>query len=701
MCKIFRILFPTSRRAILTTILSLGLVSFIGCGDDGTVTASPDAASPDAAPSDAASTRSDASSTPPLTGIFGDSPVAGLNYATPTYTETTSDTGAFSYGEADTVTFSIGNLALGSATGAAILTPLSITSGAADAKDQKVNNKLVLLQTLDADGSLNNGIQITKEIASIVSDNAASINFDQATAAFQTSLAALMTALNTAKVFTDTDPRDRKVRTAVAALEHFQRATSERNIVTTASGQLKGYTPTPETWQYLGVPYAKAPLGELRWKGPQDLTAWAGVRDAIAWGDQAPQNPMYESFGEGGMSEDCLYLNITAPKNASNAPVMVWFHGGGFVILTGNTKAFNNPKSLPTKGVVLVSVVHRLGPFGYLSHPLLTAESGYNGSGNYGQLDLIAALTWVKNNIANFGGDPNTVTIFGESGGGGKVTSLMNSPLAKGLFHRAISQSGQAKSTTLVLNGPPLAWAEAIGTKLFNALGVKTLVEARAKTWTDIITTDATLDTNPNGDTKDSYGPVVDGRYQTKSLTDGMKTGPLPNDVPFMGGGNSGDMEGLIPGLVEQMPWRADNNNSAQFVYKFSKVPEGWAKRNVLSYHGGELVYVFNYPTSLVTHYLLGLVIDPATKVKPVVGDLNANGKTGTDGDTADIFADAAYGDADTAVADTMMTIWTNFAKTGKPSASTFTWPEYTSANDTYVEITSSLTTKTGLKNGW
>jgi para-nitrobenzyl esterase len=701
-----RILFPKFRWAILTTILSLGLVSFIGCGDDDdTATAtSPDAASPDGAPSDAAPSDgalSDGASTPPLTGIFGDSPVAGLNYTTSTsYTGTTSDTGAFSYGEGNTVTISIGNLALGSATGAATLTPLSITSGAADATDPQVNNKLVLLQTLDADGDLNNGIQITKDIRTIVSDNAASIKFDQTTTAFQTSLSGLMTALNTANVFTDTDPRARKVRTAVAALEHFTRATSERSTVTTTYGQLRGYSPTPETWQYLGVPYAKAPLGELRWKAPQELKVWTGVRDAVAWGDQAPQNPAYEAFGEGGMSEDCLYLNITAPKNASKAPVMVWFHGGGFVILTGNTKAFNNPKSLPTKGVILVSVVHRLGPFGYLAHPLLTAESGYSGSGNYGQMDLIAALTWIKNNIANFGGDPNNVTIFGESGGGGKVTSLMNSPLAKGLFHRAISESGQAEATNIVLNGPTLAWAEAIGTKLFNALGVKTLAEARAKTWTDIITTDAAF-YPPNGDTKDSYGPVVDNHYQTKSLTDGMKTGPLPNDVPFMGGGNSGDMAGLIPGLVEQMPWRADNNSSAQFVYKFSKVPEGWAKRNVLCYHGCELVYVFNYPASLVTHYLLGLVIDPATKAKPVVGDLNGDGKTGTDGDTKDIFTDAAYGATDVAVTDTVMTMWTNFAKTGNPSTATFTWPEYTTQNDTFVEITSSLTPKTGLKNGW
>src|SRR5690554_5998334 len=129
------------------------------------------------------------------------------------------------------------------------------------------------------------------------------------------------------------------------------------------------------------------------------------------------------------MSEDSLYLNVTAPKNADKLPVMVWFHGGGFTSLTCNTRPFNNPEALASKGVVQVSVNHRLGPFGYIAHPDLSAESGYNGSGNYGQMDLIAALEWVQDNIAAFGGDPDNVTIFGESGGGRKVLSLMASPV--------------------------------------------------------------------------------------------------------------------------------------------------------------------------------------------------------------------------------------------------------------------------------
>ncbi len=665
--------FSNFHRACLLVLLLSGLTAFIGCSSSG--------------------------DSPQATGVFMDSIVSGLDYrGAQTLAGRTDAAGQFNYKPGDTLTFSIGNLVLGSAAGAATVTPLSITSGATAATEAKVTNKLILLQTLDADGNLNNGIQITDGIRAIVSAHAASINFDQASADFRTSLATLMTALNAAQVFTDTDTRDRSVRKAASAQEHFARATAERHIVNTQYGQVQGYSATAGTWQYLGIPYAKAPLGDLRWKPPQAPDAWTGVRDAIAWGDQAPQNPTYEAFGEGSMSEDCLYLNVTAPKNASGLPVMVWFHGGGFVILTGNTKAFNNANSLPAKGVVLVSVVHRLGPFGYLAHPLLTAESGYNGSGNYGQMDLIMALNWVKNNIAHFGGDPNNVTIFGESGGGGKVTSLMNSPLAKNLFHKAICQSGQAAASNIVLNGPTLAWAEAVGTSLFNRLNVATLAAARAKTWTEII--NAELAYYPNGDYKDAYGPNIDNHYYLKNLGDGIRDG-LESDVPFLAGGNSGDMAGLIPGLVEQMPWRYDNNSAPQYVYKFSKVPEGWAARNVLSYHGGELVYTFNYPASAVTHYLLGLVIDPATSQKLVIGDLNGNGVTGTAGDTADIWANAAYGAADAAVSDMMMTIWTNFARTGNPSTSAFTWPAYTSAGDHYVEITTTLTAKTGLSAGW
>jgi para-nitrobenzyl esterase len=424
-------------------------------------------------------------------------------------------------------------------------------------------------------------------------------------------------------------------------------------------------------------------LGDLRWKPPQAPTAWTGVRDAIAWADQAAQNPVYQAFGEGSLSEDCLYLNVTAPKDAVNLPVMVYFHGGGFATLTGNSKAFNNAASLPTKGVVLVSVNHRLGVFGYMAHPWLTAESAGHGSGNYGQLDQVQALTWVKNNIVNFGGNPNSVTIFGESGGGGKVLYLMTSPQAAGLFHKAICESGMYSPDTR-----SLASAEAQGTAMSTNLGATTLAQLRAKPWTEIEIASRT--------TVVTVEPNVDGWHLPNTMRNIYEAG-TQNDVPFISGMNKKDMAFGITALIEYMPWMATKRRTNTYVYMFNRVPAGWADKGILAYHGSELLYVFNYPLSAVSHYLLGLVIDPATGVKMVIGDLNGNGVTGSAGDTADVIASEGWSAADTAVADTMMTIWTNFAKTGNPSTTTFTWPAYTAANDTYAELGTTPAAKTGL----
>ncbi|MBN1652364.1 MAG: carboxylesterase family protein [Deltaproteobacteria bacterium] len=625
-----------------------------------------------------------------LFGFFGESRVEGLTYETPTAKGTTDADGKFTYNSNETVSFSIGGFMLGSTVGKEDITTLDLVANAADVSDQKVTNLLVLIQSLDEDGNLNTRIKINEATANIVEKYADDIDLAASSADFAAdeSVVAMLAELNTAAVFNDTDPRDRTLRKALAAQEFFTRATAERKTVNTGYGDLKGYS-NGDTWQFLGIPYAKPPLGNLRWKPPQKPDAWEDVRDAVAWSDQSAQNPVYENFGEGGMSEDCLYLNVTAPKDASNVPVMVWFHGGGFDILTGNTKAFNNAASLPTKGVVLVVVNHRLGPFGYLAHPLLTQESGYGGSGNYGQLDLIMALTWVKNNISNFGGDPSNVTIFGESGGGGKVISLMASPLATSLFHKAVCQSGTGPTVSTTL-----ADQEAAGEADFAAWGVTTLEEARAKTWVEVMSGAGT------GMEAMSHRPNVDSHYMLKDLSTVIQEG-LPNDVPFLVGVNSGDMEGMLSGLQEQMALRGTYSKAKQYVYKFSRVPEGWAAKGLLSYHGAELIYVFNYPQSAVSHFLLGLAVDPATEEPLVIGDLDGDGVTGTDGDREDVFASAGFGDADKAVVDTVMTIWTNFAKTGEPSTTDFSWPAYTSENDTYVEIDATLEVRTNLSEGW
>ena len=195
---------------------------------------------------------------------------------------------------------------------------------------------------------------------------------------------------------------------------------------------------------FRGIPFAAPPVGELRWQPPRPVSPWEGVRKATAFGNRCMQAPIFsDMIFRDEMSEDCLYLNVWTPARAATErlPVMVWIYGGGFQAGSASEPRQDGEK-LAGKGVVVVSFNYRLGVFGFLAHPELTRESGHNASGNYGLLDQVAALQWVKANIAAFGGDPGKVTIFGESAGSFAVSALMASPLAQGLFHRAIGESG-------------------------------------------------------------------------------------------------------------------------------------------------------------------------------------------------------------------------------------------------------------------
>ncbi|MCX7982282.1 MAG: carboxylesterase family protein [Syntrophales bacterium] len=648
--------------------------------------------------------------TGPLRGVFVDAPVAGLEYVTSSGVSGKTDAnGVFYYDPGDTVTFKIGNLTLGSAKGASQVTPVDIVSGGT-ITDQRVQNMLVLLQTLDEDGDLNNGIQINAAAAAVVSANATKIKFDQTPAAFaaDANITALLTALNaTSGAFTDASYRTRTLRSVSQAVAHFQNATATGIVVTTKYGQLRGFEADANTWQWLGVPYAKPPVGGRRWKPPEELDPWSGIREATSWGDQAAQPSSYAAYGLGGVSEDCLNLNITAPKGAANLPVMVWFHGGGFGILTANTPAYNNITALTTKGVVLVTVNHRLGAFGYLAHPELTAESGYKGSGNYGQMDLIKALQWIKNNISAFGGNPNNVTIFGQSGGGGKALFLMASPEAKGLFHKVICQSGMAPLEGSGMSGESLAAAEAKGVDLFKRLGGTTpltLAQARNVPWTTIINADSTAF---GAQAWLRYFPNVDGKYLPKPMKDQIKE--LPNDVPLMAGAVSADLVAgvnLAPAITDQMPVRAQYNTADKFLYYWKYVPAGWAKSpyNVGAYHGIELVYVFNYPGSFVSHLLMGLPLKNSNPLTPLT--LQDLGLSQTDPQLSQkIVQSTGYGAADAVLTQNVLTVWTNFAKNGNPSAVGIidNWPKYTLSSDAYVEIgiDGSFKAKTGIQGAF
>ena len=215
------------------------------------------------------------------------------------------------------------------------------------------------------------------------------------------------------------------------------------NVVATTSGPVRGET-VDGVRVFRGIPYASPPVGDLRWKPPALPTAWTDPRDALEFGTPCWQPPLEGFYSRGPIdrSEDCLYLNVWTRTTEGDAlPVMVWIHGGALQIGHGHLPMYDGG-ALTEKGVVLVSINYRLGVMGFLAHEELSAESPEGVSGNYGILDQIAALTWVRDNIAAFGGDPGNVTVFGESAGSWSVCFLYASPLAAGLVHRAIGQSG-------------------------------------------------------------------------------------------------------------------------------------------------------------------------------------------------------------------------------------------------------------------
>src|ERR1700733_2389908 len=246
---------------------------------------------------------------------------------------------------------------------------------------------------------------------------------------------------------------------------------------------------------YKGIPFAAPPLGDLRWRAPESPAEWTGVRDASKFAPVCIQVPIVNAvLGMDAVttSEDCLYLNVWTPAKSANdrLAVMVWIYGGGFTI-GGTSIAGYNGANLAKKGVVVVSVAYRLGKLGFLAHPQLTAEQGGH-SGNYGLLDQIAGLQWVKHNIAAFGGDPSRVTIFGESAGGISVSMLAASPLAKGLFHGAISESGgnfapqrQANEGGEYMDS--LATGEKNGVALLAKLGAASIADARKRSAVDVL----------------------------------------------------------------------------------------------------------------------------------------------------------------------------------------------------------------------
>ena len=320
---------------------------------------------------------------------------------------------------------------------------------------------------------------------------------------------------------------------------------AERPVVKVDTGSLKG-TIEYGMQVFKNIPYAAAPVGDLRWRPPQPALSWSGMRDASKFGESCPQQyikNLSDGLGLPG-SEDCLKLNVYGPvKPGKNLPVMVWIHGGGLIVDGARDPQFT-PINLIKNGVIVVTVDYRLGSLGFFATKELIEEAKAKGEpvGNYGTMDQIASLKWVKKNIQAFGGDPNNVTIFGQSAGGRSVTWLMVSDAAKGLFHKAIAQSAQQSPLRgMTEKRFGLTPEVDIGAKYMSSLGAKSLTELRKLPVQKLVLDGSAYYAGEFG------GPFVDGQI--------IKGDPIPlfaagkqAKVPFMIGTNSFDSDFMLPG---------------------------------------------------------------------------------------------------------------------------------------------------------
>ena len=458
----------------------------------------------------------------------------------------------------------------------------------------------------------------------------------------------------------------------------------------TASGVLEGVVSADgKVRTFKGIPFAAPPVGPLRWKAPQPAARWTGVRKAADYPPRCMQGPIYSDmiFHDSGPSEDCLYLNLWMPANPGTAklPVMVWIHGGGFAA-GASSEPRQDAGNLSKKGVLVVSVQYRLGIFGFFSLPELARESGRNASGNYGLLDQVAALRWVHDNIATFGGDPDNVTIFGESAGSFSVSALMASPLAQGLFKRAIGESGAFFGDTL--RAKPRAETEKADLEFAkSSFGTDSLAALRARPADEVLQ----ISLKPQGL---RFVPNIDGYFLPEAPSAIYAQGKQSH-VPLLAG------------------WNLDEGSWRQILARDEPTPQSFAA-HVKSLYGANADAILKlYPAA------------DSAQVKRSAGDLASDrfiaystwkwiemqAKTGKAPvyryefdqtlplpDNAAPGAEPAAPHAseiefvfqalsskklpwrpeDRKVADLMGTYWTNFAKTGDPNGEGVPrWPAY------------------------
>lgn len=325
-------------------------------------------------------------------------------------------------------------------------------------------------------------------------------------------------------------------------------AATDVPVVATRLGRVSGIA-QGSSRAYLGLPFAQPPVGDLRWRAPAAPRAWTGVRDGSRFSANCYQadagrfGPYTPEFMSGPpVSEDCLYLNVWAPATAATRlPVLVWIHGGGFGGGSGSIPIYNGA-NLAARGAVVVTINYRVGPFGFMAHPGLSAESPDGVSGNYGLLDMVAALRWVQDNIASFGGDPRRVTVAGQSAGAMAINALLLSPAAKGLFAGAITESGTAAGRVALT----LPEAEAEGVKLAGKVGAQSVADLRAIAPDVILKESGSGPPRPTGPRPLRMVPNVDGKVIVGDPFDPRT--PLLNPVPQLSGYNRDEGRGVTRG---------------------------------------------------------------------------------------------------------------------------------------------------------
>ena len=478
--------------------------------------------------------------------------------------------------------------------------------------------------------------------------------------------------------------------------------TAATEVVAVDGGQISGIVDRGVR-VFKGIPYAAPPIGSLRWKPPQGVVAWQGVRDASRFGAECPQTqyPAGSVYTRPlpAQSEDCLFLNVwTTAGRGDKRPVFVWIHGGALTKGSGISDT-RDGVPLARKGVVLVSINYRLGALGYLAHPELTAESPQRSSGNYGVLDQIAALTWVQRNVAQFGGDPSRVTIGGESAGSWSVNTLVASPLAKGLFIRAIGQSGGRFSRTphLTEDHGSQQSAEKVGVAVANTLGAESLAALRAIPADTLAAQNLRTQENVDGwvlpdeirtifaEKKHHNVPVIVGstademtslmaRPAALSMEDFRKRmaqqyGEFAAQFETAYGVKSeADIPAALMAAARDTTFSSHmrlwarmtvDAGSDAFLYYFTHTPPHPRARDLKAFHASEIPYVFNVVPSS----------DPRE-------------------------AGFAYSDVDRALASAMSDYWVNFITNGNPNGQGLPeWPAYNRKTEPYQELGGAIRT--------